>query len=270
MLGATLYFHGELPEARKHLAGAVALYDPQLHVAHAFEYGQDPGSFSLANAALAEAVLGLDEESVRSSGQAIALARRHNHAYSLVFAIVLGAVLAQFRRDVATTAELGQEALELAGEHGFGQLAAWATALLGWVAVEQGHPQEGAAMIRGGLDACNAMGAELVQSWFIARLAETYDGTVDALQGVALLDNALRECERRGEHLWEPELLRVRGRLQLSIGEPGEAERSFLRGRVLAIGQGAKLFQARLESDMDAALTPCVRENSDTLRRSGR
>ena len=76
MLGATLYFHGEPGEARTHLTAALSLYDPEIHHAHAFEYGQDPGVLSLANSALVEAVLGLDEKSVCSSDQAIALARR--------------------------------------------------------------------------------------------------------------------------------------------------------------------------------------------------
>jgi predicted ATPase len=253
MLGATLYFHGELGEARKHHTAALSLYDPEIHHAHAFEYGQDPGVLSLANQALVEAVLGLDSESVRSSDQAIALARRLNHSFSLVFALVLGAVLAQFRGDTTTTAERAQEALNHASEHGFMQLAAWATAQLGWAIAEQGRPQEGAAMMHEGIGACKAMGAGLIQPYLISLLAETYIGTPEVLEGVSLLNDALHECERRGEHLWEADLLRQRGRLQLSIGQDSEAEISFRRGLDIAIRQGARLFQARLETEMDAA-----------------
>jgi predicted ATPase len=254
MLGATLYFRGEQGEAQRHLRAALSLYDPEIHHAHAFEYGQDPGVFSLASSALVEAVLGLDDESVRSSDQAIALARRLNHSYSLVFALVLGAVVAQFRGDTTTTAERAQEALNQASEHGFMQLAAWATALLGWAIAEQGRPREGAAMVHEGIGACKAMGAELVQPYLISLLAETYLGTVEVMEGVSLLNGALHECERRGEHLWEAELLRLLGQLQLSSGQDNEAEISFQRGLDIAIRQGAKLFQTRVETEMDAAL----------------
>ena len=245
MLGATLYFHGQPVEAREHLTAALSLYDPEIHHAHAFEYGQDPGAFSLANGALVEAVLGLDDESVRSSDQAIALARRLDHSYSLVFALVLGAVLAQFQGDPPTTAERAQEALNQASECGFVQLAAWATVLLGWATAEQ-------EVMQGGIEACKTMGAELVQPYLIGLLAETYRGTSDAQQGISLLDGALDECQRRGEHLWEPDLLRLRGTLQVSAGQADEAETSFQRGRDMAIRHGAKLFQTRIETEMDA------------------
>jgi class 3 adenylate cyclase/predicted ATPase len=254
MLGATLYFQGEPGEAQEHLGVAFSLYDPEIHHAHAFEYGQDPGAFSLANGALAEAMLGFDDESVRSSDNAIQLARRLNHSYTLVFALVLGAVLAQFRGDTRTTAERAQEAHKHAREHGFMQLAAWATVLLGWVAADQGRPREGAAMMREGIEACHTMGAELVQPYFIGLLAETYRGTSDAPQGIDLLENALHECERRGEHLWEADLLRLRGKLQLSVGQDGEAQLSFQRGCEVAVQQGARLFQERLETEIDAAV----------------
>jgi hypothetical protein len=39
----------------------------------------------------------------------------------------------------------------------------------------------------------------------------------------------------------------------LSIGQDSEAEISFRRGLDIAIRQGARLFQARLETEMDAA-----------------
>jgi class 3 adenylate cyclase/predicted ATPase len=246
MLGATLYFHGQAAESREHLSAALSLYDPEIHHAHAFVYGQDPGVFSLANSALVEAVLGLNAESVRSSEQAIALARRLNHSYSLVFALVLGAVLAQFRGDTSGTGERAQEALNQASEGGFVQLAAWATVLLGWATAER-------EMMQRGIEACKTMGAELVQPYLVGLLAETYRGTNDAQQGIALVDNTLRECQRRGEHLWEPDLLRLRGTLQVSAGQADEAETSFQRGRDMAIRHGANLFQTRVETAMDAA-----------------
>jgi hypothetical protein len=109
-------------------------------------------------------------------------------------------------------------------------------------------------MVHEGIGACKAMGAELVQPYLISLLAETYLGTVEVMEGVSLLNGALHECERRGEHLWEAELLRLLGRLQLSSGQDNEAEISFQRGLDIAIRQGAKLFQTRVETEMDAAL----------------
>ncbi|MBI3246075.1 MAG: hypothetical protein HYZ50_06170 [Deltaproteobacteria bacterium] len=43
ILGNSLFWLGELARARRHLEQGLALYDPQQHAAHAFQYGQDPG-----------------------------------------------------------------------------------------------------------------------------------------------------------------------------------------------------------------------------------
>ena len=44
------------------------------------------------------------------------------------------------------------------------------------------------------------------------------------------------------------------GKLQLSVGQDNEAAISFRRGLDIAIRQGAKLFQTRVETEMDATL----------------
>ena len=108
-------------------------------------------------------------------------------------------------------------------------------------------------MMHEGIGACKAMGAELVQPYLISLVAETYLGTAEVMEGISLVNGALYECERRGEHLWEAELLRLLGRLQLSIDQNGDAAISFQRGLDIAIRQGARLFQARLETQIDAA-----------------
>ena len=97
-----------------------------------------PGRLSLTNIALVEAVLGPDDEAVSSKRACNELARSQGHSYSLVFALVLGAVLAQFQRDAPSTSKRAKEALELATEYAFPQLAAWAAALVGWVPRQAG------------------------------------------------------------------------------------------------------------------------------------
>jgi hypothetical protein len=44
----TLYYLGELVQAREHLERAIELYDPKRHHSQAFIYGQDPGVASLS------------------------------------------------------------------------------------------------------------------------------------------------------------------------------------------------------------------------------
>jgi class 3 adenylate cyclase/predicted ATPase len=201
MLGSTLYFVGELNEARKYHQAVLALYDPELHHKHAYMYGLDPGVVALANGALVAAVLGLDEESRRSSDEAIELARTFDHPYSLAFALALGAVLAQFHRDTETVAKRADEALELATAHGFPQLAAWSAALLGWVRVEQGQPLKGANAIGDAVRASEAIGAGLTLSYLRCLQAEAYLRAAATHEGLAVVDKALDDCGSSGEHL---------------------------------------------------------------------
>src|SRR5262245_40859231 len=51
VLGAVLFYRGELAVARTHLEQGITLYHPQEHRTHAIRYGQDPGVACLGFAA---------------------------------------------------------------------------------------------------------------------------------------------------------------------------------------------------------------------------
>jgi hypothetical protein len=65
--------------AREHWDRGIALYDPERHRPHAFVYGQDPGEFCLANAALALWLLGYPDQALKRSDEAVALAHKIAH-----------------------------------------------------------------------------------------------------------------------------------------------------------------------------------------------
>jgi predicted ATPase len=60
------------------------------------------------------------------------------------------------------------------------------------------------------------MGGELMQTYFLALLAETYGEMGQIEEGLAVLAEALSAVHRTGEHFWEAELYRLKGELLLA------------------------------------------------------
>src|SRR5262249_5739939 len=71
------------------------------------------------------------------------------------------------------------------------------------------------ARIHQGLALYRAMGGELIQSYFLALLAETCGRMGQLEEGLAVLAEALVAGLRTGEHFWEAELYRLKGELTL-------------------------------------------------------
>jgi predicted ATPase/DNA-binding winged helix-turn-helix (wHTH) protein len=170
-LGLTLNYLGELVAAQTHLEQGIALYDPQRHRTHAFRYGQDAGVACRAYGALTLWWLGYPEHALRQSHEAVTLARKLAHPFSLGFALVFAAWLHQFRREGPLTQEWAEAAIILAAEHKFAALLAQGTIYRGWAVAAQcaepdagqGQGEEGVSQIQQGLTAWRATGAEGVR-----------------------------------------------------------------------------------------------------------
>src|SRR5439155_7540994 len=85
-LGMSLYFMGEVTQAREHLVQSVALYDPQQHRALVFAYGHDPGVAALVYDALTLWILGYPDQALRRSHEACRLAEDLAHPFTLAYA----------------------------------------------------------------------------------------------------------------------------------------------------------------------------------------
>ena len=86
--GNSLFLFGKLIPALEHFERAISLYDPQTHHVHAFLYGLDPGVFCLGRTAWILELLGHSEQASKKMEEALALAHRQSHAFSLAVALV--------------------------------------------------------------------------------------------------------------------------------------------------------------------------------------
>ncbi|MBP0619221.1 adenylate/guanylate cyclase domain-containing protein [Cupriavidus consociatus] len=252
-LGANLFYLGELVPARERLEQAMALYDPELHRSHAYVYGLEPGVQGLALLAMDLWLLGYPDQACARSQEALALARTPSHPSDSADALIAAAEVRLFRGEIQSAHELAQALVALAIDHGLPYGLACGTILTGWALAAEGRTAEGIDLIRSGLSAYRATGAELLRTHFLALLAETCAraGQLDA--GLAAVDEALDVADRTDERIHEAELHRLKGELTLlAPGRPEDgsqcardAEACFLHALALAREQGAQSLALR-------------------------
>ncbi|RPJ00372.1 MAG: hypothetical protein EHM39_04960, partial [Chloroflexi bacterium] len=231
-LGNTLNYLGEFPATQAHFAHGIALYDPQQHRAHAFRYGQDPGMMCRAYAGVTLWLLGYPDQALQRSHEALTLAQKLAHSYSLATALAFAAWLHHFRRERQLTQERADAGIALATEQGFKVLVAQGTIFRGWALAQrsaaletaQVQIEEGIAQMQQGLAAWRATGAKVFRPYGLALLADAYVQVGQIEEGLTLLSEAMAVANDTGERRWEAELHRLKGELLLARSAEHDAE----------------------------------------------
>ncbi len=247
VLGATMFWLGEMAPARAHSEQGMALYDPQKHRSHAFVYGQDPGVACQCFAAMSMWVLGYPDQALHRIQEALTLAQEFTHPFSLGFALTMAAVFHQFRGEAQAAQERAEAAIALSTEHGFPQWLAHGRILRGWALTAQGEGIEGITQLRQSLVAYRGIGSELHRPYFLSLLAEAYGEAGQPEEGLKMLFEALALVDKTGERHWETELHRREGELLLmQQGQKiEEAEECFRQALDIARRQQSKSLELR-------------------------
>jgi len=257
LLGMVCLYRGELIAARGHLEKVIARYDLEKHRAVAFRYENDPGVTALAFLSMTVGLLGYPEAALAKNREAIFLARKVGHAFSLCLALGASEAYHQVVHEQQTVEEAATEEMHLAAERQFPFWLARATILQGWARAEQGQGPEGIEQIRQGLAGWRATGARITQSYFLGLLAEAYQKSGQREAGLAAVAEALQLVNQIGEHVWEAELYRLRGELTLQSHTHGEepngeqdAEACFQKALGIARQQSAKILELKAATSL--------------------
>jgi predicted ATPase/class 3 adenylate cyclase len=247
-LGATLFWLGELAQARVHLEQGIYLYDQNPSHSPSF-VGDDPGVSGRRLVALALWVLGYPDQALRRSREALTLAQELSHPFSLAFALAQATVLYYFRGEKQAAQEQAEAVIALAREHGFSRWEAWGTVIRGWVLAAQGQREEGIDQICQGLAAWQGTGQELGRPFLLAMLAEAYGKVGQAEAGLSMIAEALALMDKIAERDYAAELYRLQGdllRAQAGARQQGqEAEACFQQALDIARRQQAKSWELR-------------------------
>jgi predicted ATPase len=247
MLGETLFFQGEPVLARVHLEQGLAFYEAQQGRVRAFSGGMDPGVVCRSVLAWTLWQLGYPEQALTKSQEALTLAQKSSHAYSLGLALHYCALVHQSRREAQRMQEIAEATIRFAKEQGFVQWIAGGTCMRGWALAEQGCVEEGIQQLRQGMDIWRTLGTELAKTHVLFRLAEAYGRGGQAEEGLRVLDEALITVRKNAEGYFEAEIYRLQGELLLQqvAGREQEAETCFCQALKVARRQQAKSMELR-------------------------
>jgi class 3 adenylate cyclase/predicted ATPase len=243
--GAFLMLTGSFASSRPHLEEALALYHPTLHRSFVHQFGIHCQLVSPAFLGITLFCLGFPDKALARSEAVIAEARRLAHPPSLAVYLSVSARLLLLVGDNTGLDQRADQLAAVATELGFPHWRAEGTIFRGWVTVKNGYVTTGKSLLRRGLAAYRATGAQLWAPQYTALLAEACEIAGQTEKNVTLLNDALQIAERTGERWFTAELNRLKGQSLLRQGDTEAAESLYRKALSIAQEQEAKLWELR-------------------------
>ena len=246
----TSFFRGELFPGRSQCEEGRRLYDFERHRSHAMLYGgHDPGVCARSIGGFTSWLIGYPDQSLASGADALALAERLGHPFTLGITLLQATVLHQLRREPGMALQRVHAAEIVAAEQRL-SLHIDSRVLRGGALAAQGALAEAVAVIREGLSERNRAGAKLYRPFCLALFAEALEGAGEHDSALAALSEALALAQETGERWWEAEIHRLKGVSLLSQNCLTESEASFQRSIRIAQAQQAKSLELRAVRDL--------------------
>jgi predicted ATPase len=223
----------------------LSLYDSVSHyflAKHAVVHPQVASRIYLGNVCFC---LGLPDQALARGNEAVAEAEKLDHPPSLAVTLAFGVILLSLVGDMAALDNWSGRLVAVTTEQGFPVWRAMGTIYSGWVDVKNGNVAEGISLLRSGLAAYRATGAEVGMPLFSALLAKAYEASEKFEEAVTLLDDVLSFVDRTRGSLLEAELNRHKGQLLLRQGHAEAAEELYRKALAIAQEQDAKMWELR-------------------------
>jgi class 3 adenylate cyclase/predicted ATPase len=247
---ATSYYTGDQAKAREHADAGRLLYDPTKHASHRFVYGgHDPGVCAGNIGAQVEWLLGYPEKALASIADALALAERIAHPFTLSLVFINSSVIYLNRHEPERALRQLEAAEVLAAEQRLYLI--YEPGMLRGVALRgQGAVDEAIARIREGITKWTRLGRTVYLPYCLAFLAEGLARHGDRAAALAALREGLETARATGEHMWDAELHRLTGSVLLAQNKLDEGQASIQQAIRIAQAQRAKSLELRAARDL--------------------
>lgn len=243
---AAHYWMGNLERALDHGDRVRALYDPDAHWHLARASNVDPYTGEGVYRAPVLWLMGYPDRALAASDEKDANARRRDHPFDRALALTLGAQVFEMMRDPEALLLRTEEAEAVAAEHGMALISEiMARISRGCAAIALGDHREGAALLDAAITRFHATGHRVWLSYLRARQAEAMALDGRSREALAIVEDSLRHYAVHEERVHLPEVLRIRGLLNLRLGETEAAERDFGASLDLARRLGALAWELR-------------------------
>ena len=246
-LGGALFCLAEFTSASEHLEKGAELYEPNKHRAYTSLFAADLGVFCPAWAAHPLWHIGFPDKALSRSREAVKLAEKLVHPYSIALALDYAAIVHQFCRQTEEALKRAETAITICKEHNFAYYLGWALIIKGWALADHGDSEEGTAVIQQGLKILRNTGAKRSLPYYLSLLTEVYVNNGQIEEGLDTVSEAFTEVNNLEERWWEAELFRLKGSLLLQQKKPDvkQAESSFLQALNIARRQHSISLELR-------------------------
>lgn len=250
ILGRSLHMAGEHGAAREELEASLAQRARTRHASTIY-LGYD--RHYRAEIALARTLWlrGHPDQAASRAQQAVREAERLDRPESLAVVLAWAASVFLWTGDLRAAEEQIALSIRHAESQSLHPLIAQGQARRAELAIRRGEAREGVESLESSLERIRAMNYGLLMTEFRLSLAQGLAAIGRLADGLALVDEALRSVETKGDLVYGPELLRVKAGL---LG--GRAAQSCLMQSLeLSRRQGARSWELRAATDLAALLS---------------
>ena len=252
-LSNTYFFYGNFANVQSQVDAAMNIYDGVTHVSHASVYGLDPGVLCLSRSSQARWHRGYPDQAVDVMREACGLAERIGHPFTLASALANCAVLHQWRREDHESRHWSESAIEVAIEHNFPFIQAWAMMQLGRALIGLGFSEGGEEQMSNSLALAEPIGVLLMQPWLLATQAEAYLLLGRLRDGLHSVADAITIVDHTGATYAQPALYWLKGEIHARSGsEPDaqQAEKSFATAIKIAREHDSRSYELRASTSL--------------------
>ena len=243
-LGLTHYFIGDVIVAYSYMEKAAQLDSLDRDRTFTYICGQDSSVGNLVYMALTLWLMGELDQALDKSGEAISLARKLEHPFSLAYALNFSAWLHYMLRKTDSAEILANEVISLSLEQGF----FWVTlgsVILGWTKVSAGDSDQGLTMMETGLQNYRGAGAGLSQTLQLSIEADACLQAKELNRAIACLQEAIEMAEKTGEKFWLADIYRLMAETFHLMDDERAAESNILKAIDIAKEQNSPMLLLR-------------------------
>jgi len=247
MLGSILFWRAEFKTARQELETAISLYDVAEQRTKMLSMQVDPGINAHMHLGATYWMLGLPDRALRTSDEAVALARQMGQPFALAQALFFNCMVKWWRREIPAAEVAVAELRTVATEYQITFLVATVPLLEGGLLIAAGQADLGLQRIRQAFSEFQAQQASLGKPLMMAVMATGFFRAGMMEEAMTTLARGVGAAETSGELHWMAELHRLKGEFLASLPAPRSADAHACIDQAIdiAVRQGALSLELR-------------------------
>lgn len=195
--------------------------------------------------------LGQPRAALEHAARAVALAEQFRQPFNQALAVTYQAMLLEMQAGFEQFQVYAGEAVRLTKTYEAPYYHAWANILAAFAEAWPEPDEASLQQLRRTIDTFTATGAHLRLPYYLSLLARAYQRADRWAEGMAALEEAMRESRQNNERWWAPELHRLRGDLLLAQGAAViDVEVAYKRALDLARAQQATPLELRAATSL--------------------